>query len=445
MSTPNVARRDPLQDFSGNEIARLLNIREREPEPDTLNAHKALNAQSDTWPTLPEPALYGLAGDAVRAIAPYSEADPAAILLQFLATFGNVIGPGAHCRVEASRHGLNLFCVLTGETSKARKGTSWGHIRRIFERVDSTWAGNRVTGGLSSAEGLINEVRDADEGEEPVDKRLMIVMPEFATVLRMVERQGNNLSATLRDAWDDGRLRTLVKHDPLRATGAHISMIGHITRPELLKYLSETESHNGFANRLLWACVKRSKCLPEGGEVSAYIIAELAQRVASAVAWARIEPRELRRDEAARQLWAAVYPKLSDGLPGLLGAATARAEAQVLRLGGIYAVLDQSATVKVEHLQAALALWDYCFSSAKFIFGDATGDAVADRIREALEVAGDEGMSRTAIRDLFHRHASATRIGNALAHLASLGVAFCRLVETDGRSIEVWSNATKAI
>jgi hypothetical protein len=399
--------------------------------------------RSNEWPILADPALHGLAGDVVRAVEPHSEADPAAVLMQFLTAFGNVIGTGSHCLVEASRHGLNLFSVLVGESSKARKGTSWGHVRRLFEQVDSDWTSNRVTGGLSSAEGLISEVRD--ESEVPTDKRLMVVQDEFASVLRIMAREGNNLSPILRSAWDCGTLRTLVKHDPLKATNAHISMVGHITRPELLKYLSETESHNGFANRLLWVCVKRSKFLPEGGMVPLETLTGLSMRIADAVEWAKQE-REFRRNDEARKLWAAVYPKLSEGQPGLLGAATSRAEAQTLRLSAVYAALDCSSIISVEHLRAALAVWDYTFASARYIFGDATGDAVADRIREALQGAGAEGMTRTQIRDTLGRHASTDRIAQALTQLAALGIASHQMVNTLGRSIELWTatEATKA-
>jgi hypothetical protein len=402
-------------------------------------------ADSQTRPPLHSAALYGLAGDVVRIIEPHSEADPAAILIQTLTAVGNMIGPSLHCTVEATRHALVLFAVLVGETSKGRKGTSWGHIERLCSRVDAEWGRERVTGGLSSAEGLIAEVRD--DTDQPRDRRLLIVQPEFASVLRVMGRDGNNLSPLLRSAWDSGNLRTLVKHDPLRATGAHISVVGHITRMELLRYLSDTEQHNGFANRLLWCCIKRSKFLPEGGRIPEAGIATLADRLCAVIQWAREKGEmEMWRDEAARGLWAAVYPRLSEGLPGLLGAATSRAEAQVLRLSAVYAVLDCSATVRVEHLRAALAVWDYCFASARFIFGDATGNPVADRIREALQGAGPDGVTRTQIRDLLGRHASADRIAQALDQLAALGVASHRTVSTDGRSIEIWTatEATKA-
>jgi hypothetical protein len=49
-----------------------------------------------TNPILSEAALYGVAGMAVRALAPNTEAHPAAFLLQLLAAFGNAVGPAPH-------------------------------------------------------------------------------------------------------------------------------------------------------------------------------------------------------------------------------------------------------------------------------------------------------------------------------------------------------------
>ena len=307
--------------------------------------------------------------------------------------------------------------------------------------VDPDWAANRVTGGLSSTEGLINEVRDQDA---PTDKRLQIVQGEFASVLRVMGRDGNTLSATLRDAWDNGNLRTMVKTAPARATNAHISLVGHITRPELLRYLSETESVNGFANRLLFVCVKRSKCLPEGGDVTELELERLAAEIRAVDDWARRTGSDLvfQRDADARDLWRTVYPALSEGQPGLLGAATGRAESQVLRLSAIYAALDESSVVRVEHLMAALAVWDYCLISARYIFGDAVGDAVADRIRDALGSAGKTGLTRTEIRDLFKRNVSSDRIEQALHVLSAFGMATCRTSDSGGRPAEVWIGTT---
>ena len=427
---------DPL-----NNITSLEGIESLVREIGRIESEESVtdpSVSSDGWPILPRAALYGLAGKLVRTIEPHSEADPAAILIQALTAIANMIGPGPHCVVESTSHGLNLFAVLVGETSKARKGTSWGHIERLCSGVDATWARERVTGGLSSAEGLIAEVRD--EAELRLDRRLLIVQQEFASVLRIMGRDGNTLSPLLRSAWDSGNLRTLVKNNPLRATGAHISLLGHITQHELVRYLSDTEQHNGFTNRVLWCCIRRSKFLPEGGRVPDADMAALADRIRAVTEWARgVGELEFQRDDTARSLWSAVYERLSTGLPGLLGAATSRAEAQVLRISAIYAVLDMRTRVQVEHLQAALALWDYCQASARYIFGDATGNPLADRIRAALQDAGEDGMSRTDIRNLLGRHASTNSIARALNQLAALGIAERETVSTDGRSIERWT------
>jgi hypothetical protein len=121
------------------------------------------------WPDPPErEAYYGLAGKIIDEIAPQTESDPVALLVQLLVFFGNVIGPRPHFKVEASRHGLNLFMVLVGATSKGRKGTALAHIQRLFERCDPDWVSRCVVSGLSSGEGLIWAVRDGDtHGIEP--------------------------------------------------------------------------------------------------------------------------------------------------------------------------------------------------------------------------------------------------------------------------------------
>jgi len=399
-----------------------------------------------TWPRpLAPEAFHGIAGELVRLIEPHTEADPAALLLQFLVCFGNIIGPKAYYAVEADRHGGNLFLTLVGDTAKARKGTSLGRVLRVFRMIDPTWTDTRRGGGLSSGEGLIEQVRDAPEIEDPKntdqgvdDKRLLIVEPEFAHVLKAIERQGNTLSDVLRRAWDGDVLQAMTrKHNRLKATGAHISIIAHITKDELLRLLTETEAANGLGNRFLWGCVRRSKALPEGGNLKDQDLEPIAERLRAAIAFGSRAER-ICRDDNARAMWAHVYTELSAGKPGLLGAMIARSEAQVVRLSLLYALLDQSMVIRREHLLAALAVWGFCEESARYVFGDSLGDPTADTILSALRAAGAEGMTRTEIRDFFGRNKGAAEIQRALSTLASQGLAERRMLPTDGRPEERW-------
>jgi Protein of unknown function (DUF3987) len=409
---------------------------------------RTLPAQTVTAPEWPAPleplAFHGVIGDLVRAVEPHTEADPAALLVQALVAIGNILGPRPHFVAEGSRHRLVLYVVLVGLTSKGRKGSSWNTIKSVLRAIDDRLDDpTRVVSGLSSGEGLIAAVRDPvmqGDVEDPgvLDKRLLVVESEFARVLKTQTRDGNTLSATIRENWDSGDLGTLTKNQRMKATGAHISLIGHITKDELRRYLTATESGNGFGNRFLWVCAKRSKILPEGGELHRVDFGSVVRRLSAVISHAR-EMVELKRDPDARVLWADVYPALSEGAPGMFGAMTSRAEAQVMRLACLYALGDMSYVVGADHLRAALAVWRYCEESARFLFGASLGDPVADELDEALLRAGVDGLTRTDIRDIFGRNRNSTDVGRALNLLLEHG-RIQRYVEPNptGRPTEHW-------
>ena len=406
------------------------------------------------WPAdLDEAAYHGLAGEIVQAIEPDTESDPAAIMLQVLVAFGALVGKGPHFPIEGDEHHSNLFALIVGQSSKARKGTSWGRVREIFSKAID-WP--PVVDGLSSGEGLKYAVRDRVTKEEPdskgfakqveidpgvTDKRLLIVESEFAQVLRQVSRAGNTLSATIRSAWDSGNLRTLTKNDPVTATRAHICIVGHITDDELRAELTATDSANGFANRFLFMGAKRSKLLHFGGKPLPHaVVSDLAGRIAKAAGAAKTLGA-VKMSADARSSWAATYEELSQGHPGLFGAVTGRAEAQCLRLALIYALMDERREIELPHLLAALAIWERAAASARYIFRDSLGDPIADEILRALRSAGSEGMTRTAISKLFGKHQTAERIGAALSKLSRQGKVRSYKSKTAGAPVETWAAA----
>jgi hypothetical protein len=400
-------------------------------------------------PKLSSRALYSLAGDIVRAIEPETEADSAAILVQLMVAFGNCIGPRPHFDIEATKQRANLFCVIVGRSSKARKGTSWAHVKRLFIRVDPKWCEKQIFTGLSTGEGLIWAARDPapqkpggkeskndTEFGEVKDKRIMVIQSEFSRVLRVQRREGNTLSSILRSAWDAETLSILTKTAPTKATGAHVSIIGHITQDELRKELRATDEANGYANRFLFVYAERSKVLPFGGRVDEQTMGELAMRLQRARRLAR-DRDKIRFSKKARKLWRKLYLQLSKDTPGMLGAITSRAEAQVLRLSVLYAMLSCSDVIKTQHLRAAAALWNYCEESAAFIFGASLGNPVADKILTELRV-NPTGLTRDGIRELFHHNRDKYEVDEALALVKNSGLATVEREHTKGRTAERW-------
>ncbi len=137
-------------------------------------------------------------------------------------------------------------------------------------------------------------------------------------------------------------------------------------------------------------------------------------------------------------MWEGVYPELSAGSGGLHGAVTARAEAQTTRLALLYCLLDGAERIDTAHLLAALAVWQYCDATARYVFGASLGDRIADELMRRLERAGDAGLTRTDMRDAFGRHQSAERIGAALEMLRTKERVTCEAVNTGGRPVELW-------
>jgi len=415
-----------------------------QPRPDSSSTSSTSSSIKEReWPVLEKKIAYhGVIGDLARLIEPETESDPAAILFQILAFAGCCLGRHAFYPVEGDRHYTNLNVVIVGQSSKGRKGTSLGQVRRAFNLADKRFADECIQSGLSSGEGLIWAVRDAS-GEGPdddhgvFDKRLLVAESEFAGLLRVMQREGNIVSRIIRDAWDRGDLGVMTKKCPTKATGAHISIVGHITSDELRRYLDRTEAANGFANRFLFAVVKRSKCLPFGGNLNDLDIQPIAKVMSDAFESAK-NLAAVSFDNDARERWKEVYPKLSKGSPGLHGCVTGRAEAQVVRIALIYALMGQNNKIGVDHLLAALAIWDYANESAKYIFGEATGDPTRDTIVTSLK-ASSTGMTRSDISGALGRHIKADQIDRTLAELKTEGLADCETEVTEGRPKEIWT------
>jgi hypothetical protein len=395
------------------------------------------------WPTLNDAALHGLAGEFVRMIAPQSETAPAALLFQFLTAFGNLVGRNPYWEVEATRHRANIYTILVGRTAIARKGTAWGRVQSVFKYAEAEdWLNKCLwTGSLGSGEGIINRIRDLGEGETQNDKRLLVMTPEFGTQLRINERAGSTVVGILRDAWDSPSIlrSPLIKSAHDRATGAHISVIGHITLEELRRYLTVTDIADGFANRFLFICVERVQLLPKGGRINQNKIDQFARRVDQT---ARIVNKfdEVEFDPETDEFWAECYHGLSTARDGLFGAVMARADAQVRRLALLYSLLDRSDVTRLDHLVAAMSAWEYTEASAEYIFGGVMGDVVAEAILRALQQADDRRMTRWQIYNILSGNQSSERIGQALTLLKKQGRARREHTVTGqrGRPTETW-------
>ena len=272
------------------------------------------------------------------------------------------------------------------------------------------------------------------------DRRLLALEPEFASVLKSASREISTLSPTLRSAWDGRPLQLLTRTAPARASAAHISLIGHITQAELRHHLTHIELANGLANRLVIIACRRTRLLPEGGSADPLAGTGLVRVLGATIEHTKDAGR-VRLDPEARELWYHAYTtQLASTPPGIAGALLARAEAHAIRLALLYALADGERQINPEHLQAALALWDYAARSASWALQGATSDPLAEQIHAALQ-HHPGGLTRSQISDLLQHNRPAEQIQQALNALAHAGRATRAQIPTAGRPAELWTAA----
>lgn len=396
------------------------------------------------WPKPMRPeAFYGGIGDFVNELAPTTEADVQGIMLSTLIGIGNIMGRGNEQKrgpfiFGGGYHFANNFGLLVGESAAARKGTCWTIVQLALKHIDPDWVKTRIKTNLSTGEGLIQMVQDdvyvtkidkqtGDRTEEIVapgveDKRLMIWAAEFASILQAMARPGVTLPSTIREAWDGGDLSNNNKTSPAIATSPHISIMAAITKQELMTLLKDTTNVvNGFANRILWCLVRKARDLSDGGTLP--LQSDITDYLNNQVIWAdKHGATQIFRDPSCHAYWDKLYTSFDSETYGIHQHVTSRGIQHIIRLSLIYALMDHSLKIKEPHIRAAKAVWDYCSDSARIIFGESTGDPLADRILDEIEYAGDDGLSRTDLIEKMKKTYGLYDIKSAITLLEDIGL-----------------------
>ncbi len=345
-------------------------------------------------------AYIGPLGQIVNKISPHTESSKEALLLQLIAVLGNLYGNECYYQVESTKLYPNIFCVIVGKSSWARKGTSWNHIERLIKLsgpralADEHWQEFGLRSGLSSGEGLLFHLRDkSEEDKENSDKRITIIESEFSSVLKKISRDGNVISQVIRDAWDSRNLSILTKTDPIHVSAPHISIIGHITQQELNKFLDGLEIFNGFANRFLWIYSIRSKLLPFGGDIEAILFEEEIKELLKG----KTLSGRLSFDDMARSLWRRIYYELSEERSSeITENIAARGPAQILKLSLIYALSSNRKQIHTEDLLAAKSIWDFSEKTSAKIFAKKESNPLISKILNEL-TENQQQLTRTDI------------------------------------------------
>ncbi|MFE3579054.1 YfjI family protein [Streptomyces vinaceus] len=382
-------------------------------------------------PWLGKDAWHGIAGEILEYVSPDTEGDPAGILATMLSSFSCLVGHDRVVRGSVKQR-VNVWHILIGETGDGRKGTAADRALEVMERINPRFFEKNTTSTLNSGEGLISSVRDGMDEEEIArreengqrvdygvdDKRLLVMSTEFATIMQ--KTHGSTLGPVLRDAWDG---KTLNNHstDALVATKPHITVMGHVTGQEFSDRQKPSEMAGGTWNRFAPIFVHKPHDIswpvePEDWDTKLDHFADRLREAAfkagggdSVVTFSKEAELFYRRH---------VYPEFkdSDDDSPVMKQFTQRRLAHLVRVAGVYALMNEREEVALGDLKAAKAFVDYMIESARFVLetyppsgsGSAAGGgrdrskniSLPDDIEmlgHALKAAGEDGLNRTHI------------------------------------------------
>lgn len=380
-------------------------------------------------PTMPEHAFPELLRRLVDAACYSSEAHPVAVAANFLALFCCLIGRTAFQHIGDAVIHARLFLLIIGKSGKARKGTAEVTPREVARRTGVILRRRHGTqdklhihsGGTSSGEGVGYAIRDPKEPDEKTgkggdpgvkDKRLMVIESEFANVLAQTKREGNILSATMRNLFDGRDIEPLTKTSQITATRPHVVIIGHITGHELVERSTENDASNGLLNRFMMLHVHRPKLVPLPEPTPGDVLDDLAERLADAVDFATYgdphgnNTHEVRLSADARACWVEMYPQITQDRDGLAGSLMARSEVYARMLAMVFALLDKRDVIEPGDLLTALAWVEYWRQSIEFVWREGEHQTELDDFTKAVlgKVLAQPGISLTQLQEEWHRN-----------------------------------------
>jgi hypothetical protein len=377
----------------------------------------------------PDPAVFhGFPGSVVEQLDATTEADPVAILVTLMAAAGAMMGRGPHIRIGDDRHPALIWPLIYGNTSTGRKGSSRSTAMRIVRAADEQFVMQNVVGGLSSGEGLLEELRDPEDDDaggpgrpQPDDKRRLVIESEYAVTMARSKREGNSLAGILRQAWDGDHL-AVMNRSKLKASDPHPAIVAHITGIEFRAKAQDSEMAGGTYNRFMPFYSHRNLMLPYPMGASDELVTLLGARLRERVDAARMLG-QIQFSQAAHKLYVEeLYEALTDDSnAGPVAEFTARAASYCQRVAMVYALLNGGQQIEEDDLRASHALVLYSQESARHLLvGSGTGDIRLDKLIRAVRDAGPEGLTQTQVTRMFGNHVKAAEKNEIVAKLLDM-------------------------
>lgn len=440
----NMVRSIVLPDYQKKPFEPKQNHTTQSTDEEAIETHRNAPRGNDAM-------LYGIFGDFGRIAAKNTEVNPYAAAFNSMIYLSSAIGRDVFFYIGNDIHHVRLFGLHIGRSSQGQKGGAHSLLNRVEKHLaerEPTLAPRKHTGGLSSREGLAALLHDGymdgkQEVEPITDKRLFIRESEFANVMHQASRNGNTLSAALRDGWDGIGSQPATKHRGMWSSNPHIAIAAACTPVELITLTTKNDVSNGFLNRFVIFWAERTARVPFPESTPQHTVEDLAQRLSNVIAFAKGDycwdtnpslavenTRQITLSDEAKKVYGHIYikvfPKFNDGEK--VTALTERKAPYLLRIAALFALSDFSLVIEAHHINAAHEWIKYWHESVKFIFNDEAEEVensqIAINAEKILDYLKSKGSKHKATQtelseNVFNKHASSKEINAAISSLLS--------------------------
>lgn len=364
--------------------------------------------KSPAHPTVPAEAWCPLGRRYRDAVAGSTEASDNFHLAMFLAIVGILLGRSV-CFTMSRVLYPNFYVALTGQSSRARKGSAMGFGQALLRHVLHREKQSEICTvyGVGSQQGFLDAAIAHQQRSQADSVTAVLCYEELRQLIETMNQSGpgniTSLISTAFDCPDVLELATRGHGDSARRP--FTSVIGGAS-PDWLDKIKREDLRGGIGNRFLWIHGERKEPIPNPPPPDPHywkpLIAEL-RRVRSY--WSKQKsPAEFRRTPEADKLWNDFYRRINrwQHEDELVSELSNRMEVHTAKIALIYAALERSpGIIEVKHLQPAIAFADFLLASLYTIFSNYGLSQIAkdeQRLFRLIREAGPQGLPRRTLQ-----------------------------------------------
>lgn len=297
----------------------------------------------------------------------------------------------------------NLYMLLTGDSSVARKSTAVRFARKAVEEINPGLVGPRDY----TMEGLFKWMQQKDENTGKGRSKFCLFSEEFGSDLARAEAYGGTLREDMCGLYDgDDFTKVRAKSDTITIAKPRVNLLGGVAYPLLTRYCSKDDWFTGFLMRFLFVSpiTMRDKQVLQPRFPRQQWATAIAALAALVDGW-KDNPRPLGLSPQAAQL----YTDFLDRLPVKLQddvspVYTQRLGPNVLKLALLYQLdEDPDADVDYPAMKMAVDFTDYClWPSFRTVYRVSTLNEYDSALQQVRELAArDEGVTVAEVYEMY--------------------------------------------